>query len=194
MSYIDQWQAETLKRDKQLEKIAPWIGYLVMAFNELEEQLNGHLICEITNHDDFEEDAVGHAVIAGMSYSAKADLLGKIVRVKLKACGCSPSRLKKFKKIYDALKDANKQRNDIVHAAWEEYDIKTRTVKTKTKVNIDEGELDHITKKIMPRDIKKAHTFIINLADKLDEFFDADPYQMTRINKKLTCGSSPTRE
>ena len=183
MSYIDEWQAETLKRDQQLEKIAPWIGNLVMAFNELEEQLNGHLISEITNHDYSEEDAVGHAVIAGMSYSAKTDLLGKIVRVKLRVCGCPPSRHKKFKKIYDALKDANKQRNDIVHAAWEEYDIKTRTVKTKTKVNIDEGELNRITKKIMPRDIKKAHTFIINLADKLYEFFDSDPYQSTRTRK-----------
>ena len=177
MDYLKQWRAESLRRDRQLEKVAPWIGYLVMAFNELEEQLNGHLVREITGHDDDSEDVIGHTVIAGMSYSAKVDLLGKLVRIKLTAFESKPAVRNKFKQIYDELKEANKQRNDIIHAAWEEYDVKTRTVKTKIKVSIDECRVDHITKKITPRDIKKTHTYVINLVDKLYAFFDEDPYQ-----------------
>jgi hypothetical protein len=178
MGYLEQWRAETLRRDRQLEKVAPWIGYLVMAFNELEEQLNGHLAREISGCDgSTEDDVIGHTVIAGMSYSAKVDLLGKLVRIKLVAFASKPAVHKKFKQISDALKEANKQRNDIIHAAWEEYDVKTRTVKTKIKVSIDDCRVDHITKRITPRDIKKTHTYIVNLVDNLYEFFDEDPYQ-----------------
>ena len=71
-----EWERETRARNKQLEKIAPWIGYLVMAFNELEERLNEILVELIDDHNE----VVGNIIIAGMSFSTKVELLGKIVR------------------------------------------------------------------------------------------------------------------
>jgi hypothetical protein len=95
-----------------LDETAPLIGYIVHAFNSLEELLNS-AICELFFDDC---DRLGLLVIYKMNYAAKVDLFERLLSDQQNSIGKTMPCLKKF---IDDLRKAGRLRNTVVHADWE---------------------------------------------------------------------------
>lgn len=161
------------KLQRYLGKIAPDIGYLVIAFNSLEDLLDNTIV----EYVDANNEVVGYAVISGMSFSQKIDLLNRIVSYELNILNIEKkkkAKVDKFNILLQTLREANVARNDIIHSAWMEYDLASRNVRTKMKVTA-EG-LNPRNKKIEHADIRRAIKLIEKLEDKLYSFFEDRAY------------------
>ena len=158
--------AEFDKLSQFLKEIAPRIGELVIVFNSLEESINAELV-EMINQND---ETIGHVVISGMSFSAKVDLFGQLYRCMFVALGTNDlvSRLDAL--IVD-LKDAARKRNEAVHGAWLDYDVKSLSVKTKTKVRKD--GVKHIQRRVALTDIEADQAFIESVEERLEQFIES---------------------
>jgi len=100
-----------------------------------------------------------------MSFNSKIELLGRLYGPLFNAVGNPDKWKNKLTSIMKELKESNNLRNDIVHAKWFDYNVKTKHVKTKTRIR--NHQLEEFSKRIQPRDIGKAVTFIIRLDKKL---------------------------
>lgn len=155
--------------NRHLDKIAPDIGYLVIAFNSLEESLDRANV-EYFNPNS---DTKGYAVIYGLSFSSKVELLSRMV---LYGLNIAPSEkrkrvlLKEFEELLQSLRNANSIQNDVIHAAWMEYDLSTRTVRTKIKIET-EGVTPR-SKRIEPKDTRNARRRIEKLTENFEAFFE----------------------
>jgi hypothetical protein len=150
--------------DKYLNKVAPFIGYMAIEFNDLEETLNTAIVNNISEHDE----GKGYIIISGMSFSAKIDLLDRMINYEL-AQTKSPRYIKWFKGVIQDLNKCNKLRNNIIHGAWLEYNMSSRTLRTKKKVRPD-GVYDQEVK-IELKDIKTTRNLIEKSHKKLFDIF-----------------------
>ena len=162
-SILTNLDRELKKLEKHLDAIAPAIGYLVFSFNSLENTLDTILIEFIS--DDVEE--VGAAVIDGMTFHSKVNLLGKLYHVMLAALEDDVFG-ERLKDLLSSLDQAAEMRNSVVHAAWLEYNTATRTVRTKRKVT--KRGLEVLEKPLSKKDIKKCQGFIESVEYKLTKF------------------------
>jgi hypothetical protein len=156
------------KLERYLGKIAPDIGHLVIVFNSLEDTLDSIIIETLNEHND----VIGYAVISGMSFSSKIDLLSRMVSYELHGLDLEKkkSKVDQFDILLQKLREANVTRNDIIHSAWLEYDLASGNVRTKMKVT-PEG-LEPRNKKIEHKDIRKAIKSIEKLEEKLYSSFE----------------------
>jgi len=163
----DNYDKEDEKKEKYLERLAPHLGYLVIAFNSLESSLDTAIV-EFMNGEIPE---VGIAVISGMSFSAKVELFGRLYGPLFMSVK-DQKWMNDLTVVLQELKEANNKRNDFIHAAWHQYDLLTKSVVTKTRIHKNEREDQE--KNIQPKDIKNATRFINRLADKLFEIYVLD--------------------
>lgn len=153
------------KLQVHLGRLAPFIGYLVISFNSLEDSLDTIIVDYINDRDA----TMGYSVILGLSFSSKLDLLNRMVSYELNYAQ-NQRYIDKFQVIIGLLREANNSRNEIIHAAWLEYDINSGTVKTRSKIR-PEG-VQHQTKTIQLKDIKKTIRSYESLETKLNDLFE----------------------
>ena len=167
--------------ERHLNKIAPGIGYLVMAFNSLEHLLDTVIIEFIS--DDIEE--IGRAVIEGVKFQAKVNLLDRLYGPLLKCIG-RDALFTMFEKLKGDLRRAADHRNDVVHAAWLEYDTARGCVPTRRK-STREG-VQVVEKQITPREIERRRRFVERVEERLMRF-DESRHTWKPANQR----SHPTR-
>ena len=155
---------ETDQLESNLLEIAQPIGELVIAFADLEDTLNRSLVESIDQHD---ADA-GWLIIRKMPYSEKVGLYYDLNYRFLNLCACDHKYIDLLDVLLSDLKQAGANRNDIVHAAWYDWDINSNKVKTKTKAK--RGELHNIEIKIDKKMIFDAIDFIYTISERLYEF------------------------
>ena len=128
VQYIGENEDLDYPSDEFLEKIAPFIGFIVHSFNSLEQELNSRICFEIC--DDC--DLMGLNIIYKESFSKKVNLYDRIIRSKqIGLEECYPS----FQSIITNLRECSVLRNAVVHADWENMDSEGYTYVKLTLTN-----------------------------------------------------------
>lgn len=158
---------EALLDDKEwnrlARRIAPRIGRLVIAFNDLEDTVNTAIV------DFIDNDEEAWVFIAGMTYSQKVEALGKLFAMHLRYAKDRDEQKQQLPELLMRLKEANEKRNLHVHANWSGISAKSY-VRVKTKVKPEGSK--HIYRFLTPELIEEDITFIKEVSADLDEFKD----------------------
>ncbi|HLR77248.1 MAG TPA: hypothetical protein VK106_06275 [Balneolaceae bacterium] len=121
-------------------KIAQEIGYLVIAFNLLENCID-IVLFEILHSRTNE---FGKIITEGYSFSRKLHLLKKMYQSYLDASGEENGR-KELTTLIGKIKSANTKRNKMVHAAWEEYFYDNLKKEVRTRWKTSKGQITELT-------------------------------------------------
>jgi len=155
--YYDDTQIE-----KAFDKYSKLIGAFLIRFSQIEHDLNIY-IAETFIDDDHSK---GYRLIKNLSFSNKIQLFYEIF---LEIATFTNLKNKvKLKRIIESLKEINTFRNKLAHANWSTL-TKKGFVRTKIVSNNEDGTIQFINVKILPRDIKK---FIENIESIIDDLAD----------------------
>ena len=115
--------------DNVPHELTSLIGYVIFAFNDLEETLSSG-ICDLIS--DRSEDK-GRIVIMRLNFTQKVDLYRDLVGHLLHTLQ-KKTLLQRLDSLVKKVNDLGRRRNQIIHAAWLDYDPKTSSVVTKIKL------------------------------------------------------------
>jgi len=150
--------------EKVERKYAPLIGKFLIAFSELEHNLNLAIAGYFA--DDLHE--IGYTIIENLKFSQKIDLFYKLyIREEIMI------RNRKTKSVLNTIKrkleSINNFRNKIVHANWVSLK-KDKTVRTKIIVNKTGEGVKFKRVKISPKSIEKRIKETKDLVERIDEY------------------------
>ena len=145
--------------EKVSEKYSKLIGIFIIKFNELEHELNRAIAKTFIDDDD----SVGYRVIKLLNVSNKIELFYEIF---LEITTSTDGKVEKLKKIKKKLDEARIFRNKLVHANWSTL-TKEGYVRTKIESNKENGAIQLVKVKILPKTIKgfidKVESLIIKI-------------------------------
>lgn len=154
--------------NKELNKLAPYIGRLVIAFTSLEELLT-MILCELIHDHD---EGLGLIVTSNYNYSGKVELFNKLLTRELIALE-KEEYLKELGELVENLKQAGEKRNNAIHGAWHGIDIKRKKIRTKLdKKSMKEIEPRYKEMSISKKDLREIENFIEDLESGLDDFWE----------------------
>lgn len=160
------------KREKLYNELKPFIGEMVITFSALESNMVS-LISSLITTPFHETTDFTEIIIDGMSFTARLKLMDRLVRHHLIESKKGENYLSSWNDIISKMGSCNKNRNNIVHAIYEDLDPKTSRVKLNTKVG--KKGLEKITNHITIELIKSIIINIENVDDDLYQFhFDGD--------------------
>lgn len=148
--------------DKE-DRYAPLLGYFLLDFSVLEHSLNLALAEEL--HGSTHE--IGYVVMEKLKTFDKIELFSKLYLRLVSFQG--PKGKSILAAIKKRLEDLNTFRNIIVHANWSTID-QENFVRTKIKVDTDEGYVKFRNIKITTTMIRAQSREAQRLSDDLDEF------------------------
>jgi hypothetical protein len=160
---LPECEKEHRRLERHLEKIAPQIGYIAMAFNELEDTLDTVLVQYFV--DDIEE--IGMAVIEGRSFSDKVNLFNRLYSWTINAME-EKERIIILEDLVRDIREAARLRNMVIHAAWQEYHVTTKSISRK-KFKGKEG-IQISQEVVSVQHLKKHIRFIDNVSERLYDF------------------------
>ena len=110
-----EWIASDEALDTYLSTIAPYVGWIVIYFNSLEDHVADFIRMAILR-DPFQDERLD-VFLSGMMFAAKAqalvDLYGQLMSYQ--AGGKTDAELKELERL---LQECAKRRNDYAHADW----------------------------------------------------------------------------
>jgi len=152
-------------------QIAQEIGYLVFIFNSLENTLDTilfELLHPRTN--DF-----GKIITDGYSFSRKLSLLKKMYESYFDSLD-DENGMEELKLITGKINAINIKRNQIIHAAWEDYFYDDYECTVRIKWKISKGKINELKIEPNPKSISKIRNEIESLDSRLYEFHEAHFY------------------
>ena len=160
------WDEDDKLKKKLLVELKPLIGDLVIKFSSLESNMLSLTNSLIHNTVD-DLTSFTEIIVDGMSFSARLNLMERLVKHHLNEYN-KDDYLPSFNNIVGRINTCNKNRNQIIHAIYEDLDPKTNRVKLKTKV--DKQGLKKTTRHISPEQIIKEIKQIEAVDDNLYQF------------------------
>ena len=155
------------KREKLYNELKPFIGDMVIKFSALESNMVSFIRSLITKpwHEstDFTE-----IIIDEMSFNMRLKLMDRLVRHYLIESKKGENYFSSWEEIFSKVGSCNKNRNNIIHAIYEDLDPKTSRVKLSTKVG--KKGLQTITQHITIEQINLIIKNIENVDDDLYQF------------------------
>ena len=145
-----------------LNETAPYIGFVVHTFNQLEESLNSAICERISDRSD----EPGAVVIYKMNFSAKVDLFYRMVRSM--EIGCNyifPS----FNSLIENLRKCGTLRNAVVHAEWYNMNEKGYTF---VKLNFDKNGIEQHYWQFTPESLKDILSFIESTDMSFENYYE----------------------
>ena len=165
--HLPQYGFETKNlEDDNLEFItasAPLIGFVVVYFNTLEEDLTS-FICNLISD---RADAKGLIFTYKMSYSAKVDLLNRYISIMTKY---SDQEISHHEEIFKKLNECGQLRNKVIHADWETSDLEGFTF-VKIKINSNGILQEYVQFSV--ESLQEIIKLIISTTDLLYEYKEA---------------------
>ena len=159
---------ETIKeREKLYNELKPFIGEMVIKFSAIESNMVS-LISSLITTPFHESTDFTEIIIDGMSFTARLKLMDRLVRHHLIESKKGENYLSSWVDIISKMESCNKNRNNIVHAIYEDLDPKTSRVKLSTKVG--KKGLQKITSHITTEQIKTIIRSIEDVDDDLYQF------------------------
>lgn len=152
--------------DKVTHKYCPLIGFFLITFSKLENELNT-AIAEYIQHGTHE---TGFVIIEKITTSNKIDLFYKLY-LGLTSFSKNPKYKIDLIAIKKELNELNSFRNALVHANWESLN-KEGYVRTKIVIDDKEGYVKFKKVEVLTKTIRKRIKEAEKLSDKLYTFKD----------------------
>ena len=164
------YEEECHKQWEKLEEIAPYIGKIAIASVSLEETLTD-VICRLIN---MHNDAPGLLITSRMNCSRKIELFNDLL-TPLIECFERKDLTAKQKLIVSKLRELATKRNNAIHSAWHDIDVKTHKVRRRIKkdgVVFSDAEYRYEYIKITSKDLVRLEEDIWGLDEDLYEFME----------------------